>query len=185
LYRWKKGIRFFELKTHRKLSDEPITDDPARPGIVWVEPRIPPERALLLKAKCQLVSQLHQEKGFPYGFRYSRTAFDTQGMLRLGPGEVGVTCATIVDAIFASEGMPLLDPSRWPPPDNDDKSLRRGVIADIRKRDREHADVLEAEIDAPRIRPEEVVAAAAIHPTVGTFDTLLDGAAVVAERLGL
>jgi hypothetical protein len=105
-------------------------------------------------------------------------------MLHLGSAEVGLTCATIVDAIFASEGIPLLDPSQWPPADDDDKKSRRAFIAILREKDPEHAAVLEAEIEAPRIRPEEVVAAAAIHPTVGTFDTLLDGAAIVAERVG-
>lgn len=184
LYRWKKEFRFFELRTHCKLSDEPIKNEPMRAGLVWVEPRIPPERAVLLKTKCRLVADRQKETGAPYGFRYSRTTFDDQGVLRLGPGEVGVTCATIVDAIFASEGMPLLDPSKWPPPDDEDKTSRRAVIADIRARDPQHADVLEAEIGSPRIRPEEVVAAAAIHPTIGTFEALVDGAAAVTEKLG-
>ena len=185
LYRSKKEIRFFELRTHRKLTDEPIKDDHRRPSIVWVEPRIQPERATLVIAKCRLVMKHYKENTLPYGFRYSRTSFDEHGTLHLGSSEVGLTCATIVDAVFTSEGLRLLDPSKWPPPDDEDKRLRRAVIADIRTRDPEHAALLEAEIDAPRIRPEEVVAAAAIHPTVGTFDTLLDGAAVVAASIGL
>jgi len=185
LYRWGRGIRFFELKSHHELSDEPITDEPVRPSVLWVEPRIQPERAFLVATRCQLVARRHREKKIPYGFRYNRTSFDEQGIIRLGAGEVGLTCATIVDAVFASERLPLLDPNTWPPPDAEDKKTRRGVIADIRKRDREHADILEAEIEAPRIRPEEVVAAAAIHPTIGTFETLVDGAAAVTDRLGL
>lgn len=34
LYRWKKDVRFFELKTHQKLQDEPIKDEPAGGGLV-------------------------------------------------------------------------------------------------------------------------------------------------------
>lgn len=35
----------------------------------------------------------------------------------------------------------------------------------------------------PRMSPEERVAAAALHPEIGTFDKLQEGAAVVRARL--
>lgn len=185
LYRWNKQVWFFELQGHRQLNDEPVKNDPSRPSMVWVEPKLAQERVRLVANRCKLIFRKHQENKIPYGFRYSRTAFDEGGILRLGDGEVGLTCATIVDAVFAAEKIPLLDPEKWDPPDNEDRQSRRLLIAVIRKSDPERAAVLEGEIDAPRIRPEEVVAAAAIHPKIGTFVSLADGAAVVTERLGL
>jgi hypothetical protein len=184
LYASGKEVRLFELRSHEDLVDEPLRESRLRASMVWVEPAIPPERAQLIKNKCRLVHLLHKTNAIPYGFRYSHTAFDPQGSLRLGSGEVGLTCATVIDAVFASEGMPLLDPTTWPPPDDDDKRSRKVVIDDIRTKHPEHATALEADIDAPRIRPEEVVAAAAMHPVVATYEKALDGAAVVTDRLG-
>jgi hypothetical protein len=103
--------------------------------------------------------------------------------LRLGPNEIGVSCSTIIAAIFESEGFKLLDPTSWPDADEADKRARRGVIAWVRKYDPQHASAMEGEIDAPRVRPFEVVAAAAIFPTAASFEQAVDGAAVVEERL--
>lgn len=186
LYRSKgKPIFFFELRGHEDLHAEPIEENPGRPSLAWIEPQITPERAKLIVGRCKLVLHAHQERKVPYGFRYGRTVFDERGMLLLGEGEAGLTCATIIDAVFAAEKVPLLDPSKWDAADDDDKRTRRKFIDHLRGADPQRAAVLETEIDAPRIRPEEVVAAAAIHPRLGTFALLVDGAAVVAERLGL
>jgi hypothetical protein len=198
LYRWKKTeVRLFELLTHQQLRDQLVTEPnpggPSREVICWAEPDIEKERAQLVGPKCQLVHRLHQQNAVPYGFRYHKTYFDRLGGLHTGQGEVGLTCATIVVAVLASVQVALVDPSTWEPADLVDQKARRGVINSIRVGDPaqgiapnpEHARILEAEIEASRIRPEEVVAAAAIHPAVATFDTVQDGAAVVAERLGL
>jgi hypothetical protein len=178
LYRWKKEVRLFEMKTHKVLGN-----DPARPNFVWIEPRIPPERMRVVAAKARLVFDLHQKSAVPYGFGYDRTTFDENGGLRLGAGEMGLTCSTIVAAILESERLPLLDPRTWPPPDQSDIAVRREFIRTLRAKDPEHAKTLEGDIQTPRISPEEVVAAAATFPQIGTFDNLQAGAAEVAARI--
>ncbi len=182
LYRWQKEVRLFEMLSHEMLQDEP-----ARPGFVWVEPVLTRQRAVLVAMKCRLVHRLHKSKAVPYGFRYARTTFDAQGILRLGAGEVGVTCSTILAAILHSEGVDLVDPSTWPDADRSEQQARARLIADVAVRDAAHAAVLENEIAAPRISPEDVVAAAALTPPPPpvTWERVLDGSAVVGKRIGL
>ena len=180
LYRWKKTeIRLFEMHDHKKLSDGPV-----RGKYVWVEPTISPERLRLVVNRARLVYQRAQEAGVPYGFGYRTSCFDEHGGPRLGEGEVGFTCATIVAAILEAEKLPILDPTSWPAPDKTDLDTRRTYLDHLKKTDPEHAKVLEADIKSPRIAPEEVVAAAAMHPPTATFESLQDGAAVVRRRIG-
>lgn len=180
LYRRKKiEIRIFHLEDHKKITDATAPTD-----FVWIEPNIPEERAKLVASKARLVHQQHKANGIPYGFGFRTSSFDKAGSFRLGEGEVGLTCATIVAAIFESEKIKLLEPTGWPGPDSDDKRKRRTFIDHLKKHDAAHAALLEKDIDAPRISPEEVVAASAIHPTVGTFANLQTGAADVRARIG-
>jgi hypothetical protein len=179
LYRWKKEIRLFEMVSHKDLRDAV-----ARPNFVWIEPTIPPERMRLVAAKARLVLERHKENAVPYGFGYRTTTFDEKGGLRLGSGEVGLTCSTIVAAILESERLRLIDPDTWPPPDSSDTASRKTFILALRQKDPEHAKVLHADIEAPRISPEEIVSAAAAYPAVSTFSSVQDGAAEVRRRIG-
>jgi hypothetical protein len=179
LYRWKKEVRAFEMRSHEELRDSVAQD-----GFVWVEPAVPPERLKLVANKARLVHRRHAERAVPYGFRYRASSFDQNGGLRLGDGEIGLTCATIVAAIFESEGIRLLDPSEWPAPDALDRATRETFLDRFQSQNRERAKLLRGDLDAPRISPEEVVAAGAIHPEVGTFANLQDGAFVVRQRIG-
>lgn len=179
VYRWKKEVRVFELRGHEDLND-----GIAPAGFVWVEPGIPPERLRLVANRARLVYRLHGEKKVPYGFRYRTSSFDEKGSLSLGDGEVGLTCATIVAALFESEKLPLLDPSQWPAPDEEDKRTRLRFLERLEAGNVDRANLLRRELNAPRISPEEVVAASAIYPQMGTFENLQDGAGVVRQRIG-
>lgn len=179
LYRRKKEVRVFEMVDHKKLRD-----DVARPDFVWIEPAIPPERVRLVYERARLVYRCHQENAVPYGFGFRKSTFDERGKFLLGDGEFGFTCSTIVVAILEAEGVPLLAPDTWPDPDPADIATRKAFLRELRKTDADHAKLLEVDIEAPRISPEEVVAAAAIWPPPGNFDNLQDGAAVVRKRIG-
>lgn len=160
-----------------------VRDDRVRPDFVWIEPRIPPERLQLVANRARLVHRCHKANKVPYGFRYVTSSFDEKGGMRLGDGEIGFTCSTIIAALFESERLPLIDPTTWPAPDRPDTELRVAYLDHLRKKDPEHASLLAKDLKAPRISPEEVVAGAALHPTVGTFDTVQDGAGDVRARL--
>lgn len=179
LYRWKKEVRLFELVGHKVLRD-----DVATPGFVWIEPHIPLERMRLVAGRARLVHKRHLESAVPYGFRYEVSSFDENGVFRLGSGEVGFTCSTIVAAILDAEGVRHIDPKTWPAPDGTDIQKREEFLRDLAKKDPEHEKLLRHEINAPRISPDEVVASAATYPKVGTFENLLNGAAKVRDRIG-
>lgn len=186
LYRWKGEVRLFELQSHKELLNGPAprTPGPFTTAFVWIEPEIPPERLRLVIHRARLVHSAHQSNAVPYGFGYRRSSFDERGGYRLGEGEIGFTCSTIVAAVLEAERVPLIDPLKWPPPDGADKAARVAFLGRLKRKDPAHAKALSADLDAPRICPEEVVAAAAMHPTVGTFDTLLEGSAEVRRRIG-
>ncbi len=182
LYRWKKNeIRLFEMHDHKKLRDEPVREGAS---YVWVEPAISEERLRLVVNRARLVYQRNQTDGVPYGFGYRTSCFDQQGGARLGSGEIGFTCSTIVAAILEAEKLPILDPTSWPAPDKTDIDARRAYLKHLQTKDPEHAKVLEIDIESPRIAPEEVIAAAALHPPTVTFDSVQEGASVVRMRIG-
>jgi hypothetical protein len=181
LYRWKKEVRLFEMRGHEELADAPVQ----KSEFVWIEPSaITPERLKLVAVRARMVKKSHDDNKIPYGFSYQHSAFDEKGGLRLGPGECGFTCSTILAAIFESEKLKLIDQAQWPAPDADDNVKRTAFISELRKTNAVHAKVLEADINAPRVSPEEVVAAAGRYPLLGTFETLQDGAADVRARIG-
>lgn len=180
LYRAKSEVRVFELQSHQALSDAPV----AQNDFVWVEPAIPVERLRLVVARAKLVHKSHQQNAVPYGFRYRVSTFDFNGACKIGQGEIGFTCSTIIAAIFDAERVPLLDPTSWPPPDEADKKARRAFIGRLPPKYLDHGKALAREIDSPRISPEEAVAAAAGQPRVGTFESVQSLAAAVRLRIG-
>lgn len=178
VYRRKKDVALFEMQTHNVVVERPVG-----PGFAWVEPKVDKDRLKLVIRRARLVREAAQSHGLPYGFTFGRSAFDENGIYRRAEGEVGLTCSTMIAAIFEAEKITLLDPGTWPAADEEDKRERRRLIAGIAQTDPEHARILTQEINAPRIRPQEVVAAAAtFREKLGTFDNLQDGAIVVVDR---
>jgi hypothetical protein len=179
LYRRKTEVRLFEMRSHKELCDAP-----ARSGFVWIEPSLPPERLALIIGRLRLVYDSHKRQAVPYGFKWRKSSFDEKGGLRLGDGEIGFTCSTSVAALLEAEGLSLVSPDTWPPPDSADKAVRKTFLDELRKKDPEHAKLLQTDIEAPRIGPEEVVAAAGTSPPPASFQSVQDGAAVVRARIG-
>jgi hypothetical protein len=195
LYRWGKQVRLFHMLTHLDVEDREWTSDKVE--WVWAEPAISKVKAQLLAARCRLMAAVQKKEpgAFPYGFRFRETVVGRDGRPKLGPEEIGVTCSTIILAAFAAEGCALVDVTEWPAADRTDQEARQPLIDSVRNRqplpdgtrgpDPAHADLLQAERDAPRVRPQDVVAAAALYPPARGFDGLVEGAGAVDSRLGL
>ncbi len=184
LYRWKKETRLFHMLGHHVIAD---SDAPAL-AFLWAEPRVAPEKARLIATRCRLMVEVQKEDptAFPYGFKFAASIVGKQGKPEFGQNEIGFTCSTIVCAIFAGEGCALVDMKDWPPADGIDKRARTGQIRTVQNDD-VHAELLRHpdQVDSPRVRPQDVVAAAALFPPARTFEDLVDGATVVDERLGM
>ncbi len=169
-----------EVRAHGELCN-----NVASPSLSFVEMDIEPERASMLAARCRLIHKRHGQMGLPYAFRYEVTRFSPDGSIVLGPQEHGVTCATFVLAVLASEGIELVDVPTWPAADSDDQRWKTIMINVVRAKDPTHAETLfSQEMGAPRFRPEEVAGAAAVYAGAAVpFATVVNEAAAVMRKL--
>lgn len=116
---------------------------------------------VFLAAFCGRVSTAWQNQEIPYNLKYDPDVrFDpTTGAVSFGPNSTGLNCATFVLAVFRSAGNPLIDATGWPADRPGDRERQTQYVEFLRQRDVDHADVVEAEIGTPRIRPEEAAGA--------------------------
>jgi hypothetical protein len=110
---------------------------------------------------CKLVWQRYRESGkLPYGFRLGNTHFDAEGRLVLGARARGLTCATLLVAVFRRVGIELIDENTWPVRTAEDLTELAGISSAF---EATVYEVLRMELTSGciRIRPEEVVASCA------------------------
>ena len=114
-------------------------------------------------AICAMCDQIKDDTDIPYGIFYKNSFFTDEGKLQLEDGEVGLTCATFVLAVFKSCQLRLIDMSTWLERDGDSEFhskilsyLERGVKSG-KVLPQHYADV-EKDKGCVRFRPEEVAA---------------------------
>lgn len=112
-------------------------------------------------AVCAMCDLIKDETNIPYGIFYLNTVFSKEGKLCLGGGEVGLTCATFVLAVFRTSKIDLLDISTWLPREEDSEFqsnilyyLNDGLIKG--KVSKDHFDRVKKDVGCARFRPEEV-----------------------------
>lgn len=136
---------------------------------VWATPDAEPELLSLAAGYCRLIwASYQQTRSFPYALEDRGASFDENGRLVLADGAHGLTCATIVLAIFNRAGIELVDRETWPVrKDLDLKFLE--MVAEFAEP--EHLKLLRAEVEAGarRVHPDEVVASCACA-LPATFD---------------
>ena len=157
------------LEMHERLAVTERVD-----GWAFATPAIDPEELSLLAGFCELRASLRSK--VPYGFRFETSTFADDGELQLGAGEIGLTCATFVLAVFNWAKISLLSESTWtersPERVAEDDAAQAALVALIRLRKLapvSHADQLESEVGCLRFRVEEVAAASSISPHPVTF----------------
>jgi len=125
-------------------------------------------------AKIVLLKKNNKHRRVPYGFSVPDNFFDkTTGEMILAPGNVGLTCATLVLAIFHMIGLNLIDYSSWSSRESDlvaQNSLRDHLETQGEKQ--AFVDAVEAQINGFRYRPEEVMAAALTSKDINTKNQL-------------
>lgn len=156
-------VRLLHLPGHRRIVST------ASPGqqYAWLAPDIPESLARVLANQCKRIAERYRSEGITYAFRYMGGQF-ADGVFKPN-GELGLTCATFVLAVFASVGGTLLRVEEWPLR-SDDNSRKKQLIAVVRasehgEKDADHVAALEGpeEMSAPRYRPEEVAAAGTVE----------------------
>lgn len=158
--------RFLHLAFHRHLvvGDVPAAGLFGRPQM----PRVLANHLLMLLDKVGAANS----NAIAYAFGYDGTTrFEpTSGLIRLGSGQIGLSCATFVLALFDTVGAPLVDVTTWTTRDGDD-ATKATLIDLLRECERRgqieagHADRAAAEAShCARFRPEDVLAAATEAP---------------------
>lgn len=148
------------LASDRDLrSDAPSDDADAVPS------PLEPERLAQVAQMCRRVWRRHQHRKVRYGFRYDRSHFERSGELRLGPDEVGLTCATLVLAVYRSVGLELLRLDEWPARE-EDAARWATLLAMLEAHgvDAAHLKALRGQTNARRYRPGEVAAGSSVPP---------------------
>ncbi len=126
-------------------------------GGLYAVPDVDAMRLRQVAWRCTLVARRSRQP-IPYALVWSGATFDQQGRLALNGTAHGLTCATFVLALFASDGIALVDDLSWPPRPGLAKALATQAAAmgypEIGAR---IAD--EAAAGAKRILPQEVFGA--------------------------
>jgi hypothetical protein len=129
----------------------------------------------LLRNYCAHLAELRPR--LPYGFLFVESRLNAAYELELGPGESGLTCSTFILAVLRVLGIEMLEVGTWPSRPGDDKYRKAAIayLTDPRRpaEHHRHAERIAAEIDSPRISPEEVAAASTLpFPPAADFATV-------------
>jgi hypothetical protein len=174
---------------HGMLRSELIDRD--YPGVI---PGLEPEEINDVTATCRLIHKRRVRRGIwqdlPYAFRYSTGAgVNKDGEVILGTG-LGLTCATLVMAVFDAARVPFVDLSDWVERPDDGPRCRKllqlmtdGIPGFAPPAEPEHVAEVEAELPCIRFRPEEAAAVGMADRRPASFDQVERAGRWISERL--
>jgi hypothetical protein len=151
------SLRVLHLCSHKELQSQPAADVDCK---LWVVPDLEPEQIAAISAFCRLVRARHAEKGVPYGFSPPESFFDVTANYVQTDGE-GLTCATLVLAVFHRSGVTLIHYHTWPARP-EDAAWQQKVVDFFRnsKMTNAEVDAMANTIGRRRFRTLEVAGAA-------------------------
>jgi len=146
--------RVLHLAFHHMLRDE-LASSPFR----WTQISLDLDNKIVLAALVARIANKHP--AIPYAFNSDGVCFDkATGDLLQCPAGRGLTCATFILAVFALFGHPILEGSTWEVRP-EDVTWQQAILAMLEGRsDPEHCEAVNADRNAPRYRPDEVVGGA-------------------------
>ena len=156
-------IYLFHLCWHRIVKNAPPVPNDQCTGCVV--PSLEPEQSNAVIAHTLNIWEKNLDGKMPYGFSDPRGFFDVNGNIIFGPNQVGLTCSTIILAIFDLSGTPLVEYDSWPIR-SDDADFQRNLLQHLRSHssqrpeDFEHFKKVESEVGNIRFRPLEVAGSA-------------------------
>lgn len=171
--------RSLHLEWHHRLKDEPPKAD-----WFWVQCGLDPvSRRVIAPAVAQVATD--NQLPIPYSTIYEGIYFEgaTLRYARNKAGE-GLTCATLILAVFDALGFPVLDLKSWKQRD-DDRNHLNTLVNFLRAHSsatEEHVAAMEARPSGIRYRPQEVAGAVSEEAFPVTFERASAlGAEVLAE----
>lgn len=170
----------FHLAWHIDAQCEPADD-----SWIWFESQLDDINAVLMAAWVKVVAEEYAHGRLAYGISYVGGRFETESGKWLD--REGLTCATLVLALFESQGHSPLDRSTWASR-ADDVDWQQKVLSALAKHDGCDAEYLRlqrSKLGCLRFRPEEVAAGIALFPPASTFPCCVRlGSAVVGLLTG-
>ena len=104
-----------------------------------------------------------QQPSIAYGFNSKGVAIDPEtGDILPHPTGHGLTCATFIAAALRAHGYELVDVESWPERDEDEAFQSQIVDLLLSAASEEHAQAVQKDIGAKRLRPDEIVGAGTI-----------------------
>ncbi|WP_461640270.1 hypothetical protein [Labilibaculum euxinus] len=181
IYRSEKNLNILHLAWHHDLKEEESIGNGFK-NYFWVKPKIPIMRQHLLKARCKRIFENYSKNGFKYGLYYKNGTFTNDGTIKLDEAASGLTCATFVLAVFASEGYNLLKTNEWPSRP-EDKLWHDEVVSILKDHgvEPEHIKNVISEKGCARFRPEEVSLSCAFTPIPADIASLIEQATCLKE----
>ncbi len=182
LYADSKGVaHLLHLAFHHRLINDQDFDTYA-----FVVPPLDPEARANVSAMCERIWRRNRTRGLPYGFRFDATRFDGSGEMRLGSDEVGLTCATLPLAVFASVGRPLVDMRTWEGR-ADDREAQAALLELLRRHCRDAGDHLATvanQVGCVRVRPQEAAGACSTERLPCVFSVACAAGEAIRVALG-
>ncbi|MBB4480834.1 hypothetical protein [Rhizobium etli] len=165
LYLSDTGPRMLHLAWHHRLRNDNPYDDPWR-AYVWADFNLEDEENRSALAAVVATVWINHTEEIPYGFSYEGSAFNADGSFVPPPIGQGLTCSTFVVKVISSAGFDLLDMTSWQDRDGDAEWRLKivGWLEGTDGVDKGHIDALREDVNAMRIRPEDVIAAGTSSP---------------------
>jgi hypothetical protein len=146
-------VKFLHLCDHLVLKNE----TPRLNMTAWIDPDIDSDVLELVTDWCRLIFDLHGSGKMPYGFSSPEAFFDDGGKIR--EEGIGLTCATLVLALFHQVGIKLIDYSTWPKLSREDKKAWKDMAEHIGGKHLDQYRKLETDATKSRYRPLHVAGA--------------------------
>jgi hypothetical protein len=155
LHRQPEGLRILHLCRHNDLRNlAPRGNELA----FWIIPDLAPEILNGIAAQCRLFAAVTGRQEFPYGFSSPKGFFKNgipNDFQKLDNGRLGLTCASLVLAVFDSTGASLVRYWTWAIR-KEDKAKREELVRNMfAKMGPKHAAAVLVEV-GPRYQPLEV-----------------------------
>jgi hypothetical protein len=182
------GLWVGHLRWHHLLAFEPPAaafSDPAT-GYLWVNFGPAFERENLRAIAAVLGSIERRAPKVSYGLTWDGQAFETSGDVLPGEAGWGLTCATFILKVLLRAGFDLVDLNDW----NDrpeDPAWRDKIVGWLGKTnppiDSKYLEAVKKDKDAPRVRPEDIVAASGAKKIPAPLKAIEQESAIVATEL--
>jgi hypothetical protein len=163
-------IKLFHLAWHQRLACDSIEAVSSSPNYLlkrWVKfTSLVDDEVVAAIRNPTIIKWLEllfskNANNIPYGFNFRETKFTSNAELALGPGEIGLTCATFVASFFESMGYSLVDLNTWISRAAEDQEWKAKVIDAMNRTGVpfEHIAVVSDEPVNFRLKPEEIAVA--------------------------